>query len=916
MQTRRRELLSLAVIGLCGLAAMQARAQVENANSDVGAAFTPRSADGVEHTQSLARSAPRLVELELRQVTMKDALRAVARQARVRLIYNDSDLPADRLVTVTISDATIERALATVLRGTELRARRTEAGIAIEPRALRERSDCRALQGQLSGLVTDATNGRPIAGVVVRLEEASLATSTGSEGTYRFRAVPAGTYTLTARQVGYEKLVRTVVVTDGVEGRSDLPMIRTPTILEQVVTTGTLIPTEAKAIPTPISVISADQIAQQHAATMMAIIRQAVPTVVAHDGPNVPANSDISVRGASSLYYGSGDMKIFVDGVEASSFGQSPVDPASIDRIEVIRGPQAATLYGADAAGGVIQIFTKRGDPALARPQVNARVELGSTQTPYAGFPHVLRQQYSASLQGGAPDASYRFGGGYKRLADYVPRNGPTAQSSSSVYGGMNFSRGILTTDLTARYYRNTIPQASNPDLASTGYPYYAKPAYTQGEFTNETYGARAILSPEDWWRNQLTVGIDRFGLANVQTRPRYTTPADTLLRLAKWSYRKLSVGYNTTVTGALSHSISGSLTLGLDRYVQLVTNLSAPNALATSGTITTAPAGRISYSDNSITNKGYFAQAQLALRDALFVTLGLRAEDNASFGRDYGLATLPRVGVSFVKPVGVAMLKLRASYGASLRTPSPNQATGRTGTSSVQLANPDLAPERQKGWDGGIDLVMGRKGSLSISGFDQTALDLIAYLTVATTPIVAHQFQNIGRVSNKGLELEGVFTPTASIALRAQYGYTRSRIEEVGSAGGQVAAGDPPVEVPSHTAGAAITITPRNGTTINAGLTYVGSFNGMDWLTELRCLASRTTDACPPSYLDNASLRDFIVRYPGFAKINVSVVHSFSPHLDAFIAIDNLTNNTAFEFDNSAPQTGRTMTGGLEVRF
>jgi outer membrane receptor protein involved in Fe transport len=916
MQTTRRELLNLVLIGLCSLAAVRAGAQVEGTDGDSGGTNSQPHTEGIDRAQSSGAPAGRLITLTLHQATMKEALRAVARQADVRLIYNDSDLPADRLVTATISDATVEQALAVVLRGTELRARHIEGGIAIEPRALRERSDRRALQGQLGGLVTDATNGRPIAGVVVRLEEASLTTNTGSEGTYRFPAVPAGTYTLTARQVGYERLVRAVVVTDGGEERSDLAMIRTPTILDQVVTTGTLIPTEAKAIPTPISVISADQIAQQHAFTIMAIIRQAVPTAVAHDAPNVPANSDISVRGASSLYYGTGDMKIFVDGVEASSFGQSPVDPASIDRIEVIRGPQAATLYGADAAGGVIQIFTKRGDPALARPQVNARVELGSTQTPYAGFSHVLRQQYSASVKGGAPDISYRFGGGYKRLADYAPRNGPTAQSSSSVYGGMNFSRGILTTDLTARYYRNAIPQASNPDLASTGYPYYTQPAYTRGEFTNETYGARAILSPVGWWRNQLTVGIDRFGIANVQTRPRYTTPADTLLRLAKWSYRKLSVGYNTTVAGAVSHSMSGSLTLGLDQYVQLVTNLSAPNALATSGTITTAPAGRISYSDNSITNKGYFAQAQLALRDALFVTLGIRAEDNASFGKDYGLATLPRVGVSFVKPLGVAMLKLRASYGASLRTPSPNQATGRTGTSSVQLANPDLAPERQKGWDGGIDLVMGRKGSLSISGFDQTALDLIAYLTVATTPVVAHRFQNIGRVSNKGIELEGAFTPTASIAFRAQYGYVRSRIEEVGSAGGQVAAGDPPVEVPAHTAGAAITITPRNGTTINTGLTYVGSFNGMDWLTELRCLASGTTDACPPSYLDKASLRDFIVRYPGFAKINVSVVHSFSPHLDAFIAVDNLTNNTAFEFDNSVPQTGRTMTGGLEVSF
>ena len=916
MQTRRRELLYLVFISLCSLAAIRAGAQAYGADGNSGRASGNPRAEEATPVQLPTNSDSRLITLELKHAPLKEALRAVARQAGVQLIYNDRDIPANRYVTVTVSDVTVDHALALILRGTALLTRVTSAGIVIEHEARSEPAEHRALEGSIVGHVTDAATSRPIQAVRLQLEGTALAATTDSSGSYRFQDVPAATYTLAARQVGYAKIARTVVVEDGHETTVNLAMTPTPTILDQVVTTGTLIPTKTKALPTPISVITSAQIAQQHASTMMAIIRQAVPTAVAHDAPNVPANTDISVRGASSLYFGGGDMKIFVDGIEASSFGQTPVDPASIDRIEVIRGPQAATLYGADAAGGVIQIFTKRGDPGLARPQVSARVELGSTQTPYAEFNHVLRQQYSGSIQGGAPSVSYRFGGGYKRMADYVPQSGPTAQSASSVYGGTNFSRGILITDLSARYYRNTIPQASNPDLASTGYPYYTRPAYTRGDFTNETYGARAIVSPIDWWRNQFTVGIDRFGITNVQTLPRHITPADTLLRLGKVSYRKLSFGYNTTVAGAISRSLSGSLTLGLDRYVQLVNNLSAVNAVTTSGTITTSPAGSISYSDNAITNKGYFAQAQLAFRDAVFVTLGMRVEDNASFGKDYGLATLPRVGLSFVRSIGPATLKLRGSYGAALRAPSPNQATGRAGTSSVQLANPELAPERQRGWDGGIDLVMGNKGSLSISGYSQTALDLIAYLTVATTPVVAHQFQNIGRVSNNGLEVEGTFTPTPSVAFRAQYGYVHSRIQEVGAAGGQVKAGDPPVDVPTHTAGAAITVTPRSGTTINAGLTYVGNFNAMDWMTELRCLASRSAPACPPSYLDDASLRDFIVDYPGFAKINASVVHRFSPCLEAFITLDNLTNRTAFEFDNSTPQTGRTTTFGLEVSF
>jgi len=915
MQTRRRELLSLLLIGLCSLAAIRASAQVEGADGDSGGAFTRESSNAVGRAQSSRDIAARVITLDLHQATIKEVLRAVAAQAHVRLVYNDSDLPADRLVTVTISGATAEQALALVLRGTELRTRRIEGGIAIEQRSYTEGSDRRAVQGSLSGRVTDAATGRPIPAVAVRLEEASLATNTGNEGTYRFPSVPVGTYTLTARQVGYERIARTVVIADGEEKRADLKMTPAPTILDRVVTTGTVIPTSIAALPTPVTVVTADQIEREHALSMMSIIRQAVPTAVAHDGPGVPANSDISVRGASSLS-GPGDMKIFIDGVEASSFGNSPVDPATIDRIEVVRGPQAATLYGADAAGGVIQIFTKRGDTTLARPQVSGRIALGATQTPYAEFEHVLRQQYSASIRGGAPGVSYRFGAGYKRLADYVPENGPTRQSGSSVYGGMNFSRGIFTADLSARYYRNRVPVAFNPDEFTTGFVPNSRPPYLRGDFANETYGGRLSLTPTRWWQNQFTIGIDRLGLHNTQTQPRLTTPADTLLLLLVEDSRKISVGYNTTATGAISQSVTGSLTLGIDHYKQAVSNLLTLSALTTSGTVRTAPPGGFNFSDNSVTNSGYFAQAQLALSDAVFFTVGVRSEDNSTFGKDYGMATLPRVGVSVVRPIGMTTLKLRAAYGKSLRTPLPTEATGKVNASSIQLANPELAPERQQGWDAGLDLILGEKGSLGISAFNQTAIDLIAFLQVASTPVRTSQYQNIGRVSNKGLEIEGALAPTPWLTLRAQYGYVHSRIEDVGKAGGQVEPGDPPIGVPSHTAGASLVVTPSAGTVLNAGLTYVGGFRGTDWMLELRCLATRSAPACPESYLSTFSTRSFIVKYPGFAKLNASLTHRFNSELEAFLAIDNLTNNEAFEFDNSSTVVGRTTMVGLTVTY
>ena len=75
-------------------------------------------------------------------------------------------------------------------------------------------------------------------------------------------------------------------------------------------------------------------------------------------------------------------MKVFVDGIEVANPTTAAVDPNSIERIEVIRGPQAAAIYGSDAIGGVIQIFTKRGDPTLSHPRWTLKPRSASSRPP------------------------------------------------------------------------------------------------------------------------------------------------------------------------------------------------------------------------------------------------------------------------------------------------------------------------------------------------------------------------------------------------------------------------------------------------------------------------------------------------------------------------------------------------------
>lgn len=912
MRTRRRELLCAGLIGVCGLGATRVRAQAGVVDLNGSRAMAQLPTPDAGPARSWRHSSDQLVNLELHHTALKDALRAVAREAEVQLIYNDRDLPSDWTVSVVIADATVSQALGLVLHGTGLEARATAAGIVVERRAKAVAPEPRERQGSISGRVTDAETHEPIASATVRLEETTYATLTNGEGRYRIPNVPAGTYAITARQIGYQQITRTIVVAEDQDVAADLIMTPSPTILDQVVTTGTVIPTTVKALPTPVSVITADQIERQHPRTLPAILRQAVPTGVAFSNPGNPTATQISVRGASSLT-GTGNMKIFVDGVEATYAAFTPVDPASIDRIEVVRGPQAATIYGADAAGGVIQIFTKRGQSAT-HPRVEAQVAAGLQQTPYADFKAVARQQYSGSLYGGGEGMNYTFGGGYSHLADYLPNGEISRQSASSIYGGMHFSRSILGADLSARYYDNDAPLVVNPLLLTTGYVPASRPYYTNTGSINETIGARLTASPTTRWRNQLVVGIDRYTTQSAQARPRYTTPGDTLRSLTNYASRKVSLGYNTSITGTIGQAMTGSLTLGVDHYSQELDLLSTSRALNVTGSIQTSPSGLLRGSITRQTNTGYFAQAQLGLRDALFFTAGVRAEDNSTFGTDYGMPLLPRVGLTLVRGVGGTTVKVRASYGRALRTPTAGQATGTVTASSVQLANPLLAAEQQQGWDGGVDLVFGDRASLSLSGFIQRAKDLIAFMQVATAPLPTYQYQNIGEVSNRGLEVEGNVSVSTWLQLTAQYGYVRSRFESVGTSRGAVQVGDEPLGVPTHTAGAALTMTPREGTTLTAGLSYVGKFKQADFLAEYRCFASFDEPACPGSFLSTGSARAFTVRYPALAKIDVSVTQSVARDIEAFLTIDNLTNSQAYEGRSTVPVVGRNTMVGLHI--
>jgi outer membrane receptor protein involved in Fe transport len=407
-------------------------------------------------------------------------------------------------------------------------------------------------------------------------------------------------------------------------------------------------------------------------------------------------------------------------------------------------------------------------------------------------------------------------------------------------------------------------------------------------------------LTPVSWWLHNLTLGLDNFDSESAQDRVRLTTPDDTLLTLSLFTARRNWIGYNTSVRGAIGSGLTGSLQAGLDYNERLTSSSSSSRAQvdAERGLTPAANGARL-----TADNTGLFGQGELAIRDKVFLTTGLRAEWNAGFGDSLGIPFSPRIGGSYVEGLGGATMKLRASWGRAILAPSPSN---RLAFGTVQLANPELGPEEQRGWDAGVDLNLGRRASLSATYFDQTAENLIQFVQIQVSPTPLFQWQNVGRVKNRGVEL-AASTRLPWLHINANYAYTRARVDQLPpNYAGTLRVGDQVPITPRHTAGATLTADPLTGMTVSAGIAYIGSSEETDVVAQFRCLGG--TGSCPPDF-------DFTVRYPSFVKVNLAVSQRLTRQLLWFLQVDNLTNSTAFEFNNVLPVMGRISTVGLRFR-
>lgn len=753
-----------------------------------------------------------------------------------------------------------------------------------------------ALQfGSVVGRVTDARTGAAVEAATVAVEGTRLGATTGADGRYRISDLPAGAHTITARRLGYTKAMQQVVIVAEQESTLDFTIEPSAGALDQVIVTGTVAPTEVKALPTPTTVITAADIELRDPRRLDQLLRELVPSTVAWDPGSTADQQTISMRGASSLT-GQSRVKIYVDGIETSQSSFTIIDPQSIERLEVVRGPQAATLYGSDAIGGVIQVFTKKGWMQGQRPQADVKLSAGMLESPFKRG-GTLRQDYGLSLHGGGPAFSYNVGGSYARTGDWLPEY---YLSAPSAYAGLHLAQDRLTIDASGRYFTTKQGVPKRPELVRRGIS-SPVPNYEDTEFRQETYGARVGYAAASWWQHSLTLGIDHFSFDDHNTRSRLTTPADTFLFVYLGNNRKASLGYSSYATVRVIPAVVTTITAGLDRYTLTTNTFYTFGAANLTGPINTNPASPTQGSRDVITNSGYFAQMQIGIRDELFFTGGARAESNSSFGASVKTPISPRIGLSYARELRRTQLKLRASYGEAIRPPDANQKQYSRNPYVILAANPNLGPERQAGFDVGLDLAWKNRGSFSITYYDQTARELIQRVIIdSETAPPTSQFQNVGRVANSGIELDGALR-IGSVSLNGQYALTNSRVRQLALGySGDLKVGDDILGIPHVTAAARITLLPIHGLTISAGVTYTGRQTYYDDIALM-------SESRP-------SLRDYWTTYPSFAKANVALTQRLTQNISVFATVENIGNSHPVEQTNIAPVQGRTTMIGARI--
>ncbi|MEZ4588165.1 MAG: SusC/RagA family TonB-linked outer membrane protein [Gemmatimonadales bacterium] len=245
---------------------------------------------------------------------------------------------------------------------------------------------------EVAGSVVDSRTGRGIEGARVAVQGAQNEARTDAAGRFRLTGVSGTSVVLSVTMIGYRPTTHEATV-----GRTDVRIliVEQAINLGEIVVTGTAGGAEKRTLGNSVTTVRAADVQEiAPAPDISNLINSRAPGVVVIPATGqIGAGPRIKIRGTNSFSLNDQPL-IYIDGVRVANdvatgisvqgFGSgiasrlNDIDPDVIDRIEIIKGPAASTLYGTEAANGVVQIFTKRGQ-ASEKPKIAASIRQGTS---------------------------------------------------------------------------------------------------------------------------------------------------------------------------------------------------------------------------------------------------------------------------------------------------------------------------------------------------------------------------------------------------------------------------------------------------------------------------------------------------------------------------------------------------------
>nr|MDP2496351.1 SusC/RagA family TonB-linked outer membrane protein [Candidatus Palauibacterales bacterium] len=642
--------------------------------------------------------------------------------------------------------------------------------------------------GQVAGQVTNSNTGEPMDGAQVTVRGTQIGGLTDADGRFSLRGVPAGEQTIRVRLIGFGTRSRTVTVQGGQTTTANFQLERQALDMQEIVVTGQAGAAQRREIGNAISQIDSEQLNEASVSTEGVLQGQSSGLVISEVSGSAGSGATIRLRGNTSVTQGNQPL-IYVDGVRIRSEGYpknvppvgysgrsanvaaSPlndINPQSIERVEIIKGAAATTLYGTEASAGVIQIFTKSGTQG-GGPRFNGEVganfdhmqafgprpedftqeqfkEQAREDFSHMGLSPWLRNSvghnYSLSVRGGLEDISYFVSGDYSNDRAPMPVDWTGTGSVRGNFGfdiapNLNLS---WNTSYTKRDIRQT-PSGNNAhgltlqayrrdrNYVGTGEKVVIDSVLDydirQG-IDHLTTGATFRWQPTTGISHRFTAGYDRAYSENRQVRPfGFILAPQGKMSNTRFTAETMTLDYAGSFTINLSDQLDSDLSVGGQYVIENETNVTGYAEDFPGPSLPTISTGGLTLSRESRIlehTAGVFAQNRFGFADKLFLTTGIRFDGNSAFGQGItwdAMVAYPKVSMSYLIsdeeffPEAFSTFKLRGAWGMSGRAPGAFdkvktwesvQFGQSPGFLPQNLGNPELEPEKTAEFEVGFD--------------------------------------------------------------------------------------------------------------------------------------------------------------------------------------------------------------------